>query len=173
MNWEAIGAVGEILGAIAVLVTLGYLAAQIRQNTRAMRAAAVSAVYDTHTMTEYNERYIMLVLKAQRSEALTAEERVHMVERFTTIMRGLESLWYQQQLGVLSPRQFENHLDLVRWATSTPVARRMWIQVAPNFEPGFRELVDRESIADGAPRSRMADALAAIDPAWQPDGRPE
>ena len=36
MNWEGIGAVGEILGAIAVMITLGYLAVQIRQNARAM-----------------------------------------------------------------------------------------------------------------------------------------
>ena len=33
MNWEAIGAVGKILSALAVLVTLAYLAIQIRQNT--------------------------------------------------------------------------------------------------------------------------------------------
>jgi hypothetical protein len=33
VNWEAIGAVGEILGAVAVLVTLAYLAVQVRQNT--------------------------------------------------------------------------------------------------------------------------------------------
>ena len=33
MNWEAISAVGEILSAVAVLVTLVYLATQIRQNT--------------------------------------------------------------------------------------------------------------------------------------------
>ena len=39
MNWEAIGAIGEILGAIAVLVTLVYLAAQIRQNSRFVKAA--------------------------------------------------------------------------------------------------------------------------------------
>ena len=31
MNWEAIGAIGEILGAATVLVTLLYLAIQIRQ----------------------------------------------------------------------------------------------------------------------------------------------
>ena len=30
MNWEAIGAIGEIVGAVAVLGTLYYLAAQIR-----------------------------------------------------------------------------------------------------------------------------------------------
>ena len=30
MNWEAIGAIGEILGAAAVVLTLGYLAIQVR-----------------------------------------------------------------------------------------------------------------------------------------------
>ena len=34
MNWEAIGAIGEIVGAVAVLLTIFYLALQIRQNTR-------------------------------------------------------------------------------------------------------------------------------------------
>ena len=33
MNWEAIGATGEVLGALIVVITLGYLAVQIRQNT--------------------------------------------------------------------------------------------------------------------------------------------
>jgi hypothetical protein len=33
MNWEAIGAIGEIVGSFAVLITLIYLAQQIKQNT--------------------------------------------------------------------------------------------------------------------------------------------
>ena len=33
MNWEAIGAIGELAGAIGVIVTLVYLAIQIRQNS--------------------------------------------------------------------------------------------------------------------------------------------
>jgi hypothetical protein len=33
MNWDATGAVGEILGAPAVPVTLNYMAIQVRQNT--------------------------------------------------------------------------------------------------------------------------------------------
>ena len=39
MNWEAIGAVGEVLGAVAVVLTLIYLSLQIRQNTKAMKGA--------------------------------------------------------------------------------------------------------------------------------------
>ena len=35
MNWEAIGAIGELFGAIAVVATLMYLARQMRQDARA------------------------------------------------------------------------------------------------------------------------------------------
>ena len=34
MNWEALGAIGEMVGAVAVVLTLVYLAVQIRQNSR-------------------------------------------------------------------------------------------------------------------------------------------
>jgi hypothetical protein len=36
MNWEAFGAVGEVVGAAAVVLTLGILAIQVRHNTRSM-----------------------------------------------------------------------------------------------------------------------------------------
>jgi len=35
MDWEAIGAVGELVGAVAVVMTLGYLAVQVRYARRA------------------------------------------------------------------------------------------------------------------------------------------
>ncbi len=34
MNWEAVGAIGEIVAAVAVVFSFVYLAAQIRQNTQ-------------------------------------------------------------------------------------------------------------------------------------------
>jgi hypothetical protein len=56
MNWEAIGAVGETVGALAVLVTLVYLAVQIRQNTKAVRAAAVDST--TSHLSKIREVYL-------------------------------------------------------------------------------------------------------------------
>lgn len=46
MNWEAIAAVGELAGAVAVVVSLLYLARQISQNTRAMRRTAAHEAVD-------------------------------------------------------------------------------------------------------------------------------
>jgi hypothetical protein len=52
LNWEAIGAIGEIIGAGAVVATLIILVAQIRHSTRAMeesnRLERVSAI-DRHS----------------------------------------------------------------------------------------------------------------------------
>ena len=40
LNWDAIAAIGEILGAIAVVATLLYLSKQIRQNSMAVQVSA-------------------------------------------------------------------------------------------------------------------------------------
>lgn len=39
MNWDAISAVGKLVGAAGVILTLVYLAIQIRQNTAAVKGA--------------------------------------------------------------------------------------------------------------------------------------
>jgi hypothetical protein len=44
MNWDALGAIGELIGAIAVFVTLVYLAIQLRQNTKALKSATFQNV---------------------------------------------------------------------------------------------------------------------------------
>jgi hypothetical protein len=41
MNWEAIGAVAEILGAAGVILTLLYLATQIRESRRATQSVVI------------------------------------------------------------------------------------------------------------------------------------
>ena len=47
MNWEAIGATGEVVGAVAVFATLVYLAIQIRQNTASLKASSHHAITDS------------------------------------------------------------------------------------------------------------------------------
>jgi hypothetical protein len=120
---QLLGSYGEFVGAIGVVITLIYLSIQIRQNTRTMETTTLRSMQDVVLLTENNERYISYLLKAQRSEVLTDEERAHMVERFVTIMRTIERIWLEHKLGAVSRVMFEQHLDLLRWALSVPVAR--------------------------------------------------
>jgi len=41
MNWDAIAAIAEVAGALAVLITLAYLAIQTRDNVKIMRSKAI------------------------------------------------------------------------------------------------------------------------------------
>jgi hypothetical protein len=55
MNWNAIGALGEIAGAIAVVLTLAYLARELRQNSR-----AVAITVSQSTTSNWNQWSEML-----------------------------------------------------------------------------------------------------------------
>ena len=48
MNWDAIGAAGEIIGATGVLISLLYLASQIRKNTHAIESSAHQGMLHQH-----------------------------------------------------------------------------------------------------------------------------
>ncbi len=60
MNWEAIGAVGEILGALGVIATLIYLALQIRQNTRSIQANRLNEIG-----REFAERHMVVATSSE------------------------------------------------------------------------------------------------------------
>jgi hypothetical protein len=58
MSWDAIGAVGELLGALGVIASLIYLAIQIRQNTESVRMASHHGVADQFQRTSLVARWI-------------------------------------------------------------------------------------------------------------------
>jgi hypothetical protein len=53
MSWDAVAAIAEAVGALGIVVTLAYLAQQIRQNTAGMRLAARQAL--THENSEFTK----------------------------------------------------------------------------------------------------------------------
>ena len=47
MTLQDLGAIGEFIGGIAVVITLVYLAVSIRQNTKSVRASTYQAILDS------------------------------------------------------------------------------------------------------------------------------
>lgn len=81
MNWDAIGAVGEIVGALAVFVTLLFLAIQIRESNKIARSAASAEImngYDgTNEIILDNPHMISLMVKLKDPNSqFTPEEEV-------------------------------------------------------------------------------------------------
>ena len=55
MNWDALGAMGEIAGAIAVIATLFFLARQLQVNTRELERT--NEYQRTTSVVASNENY--------------------------------------------------------------------------------------------------------------------
>ena len=49
VNWEAISAIGQLVGALAVVISLIYLAREVRSNARETRRAAMRSTLDSLT----------------------------------------------------------------------------------------------------------------------------
>jgi len=94
MNWDAVGAVGEIVGAIAVVITLGYLVVQVRQNTRGIHAATIQT-----NVSDFNSLNIHLATNPKLAEvfdkAVDAPESLNKEEEysFLWLMRSYMNLY--------------------------------------------------------------------------------
>lgn len=145
MNWDAIGAVGEVLGAAGVIVTLIYLALQIRQNTQALRAASVDSMTSiangirTNLFSDPNVTAIYMRGLAD-IESLNDLER----ERFRLLMtNALWALWNayaQAQLG--DSQSWDAQKPLLRRFLSQPGGDWYWQTYKKEFSKEFQKEVD-------------------------------
>ena len=82
MNWEAIGTIAEIVGAIAVVVTLTYLAIQIRTARVDAASAATYSAMEGYSRWRanilQNSDIAAAVAKANQSETLNEREQVQL-----------------------------------------------------------------------------------------------
>lgn len=95
MTIQELGSIGEFVGAIAVVLSLVYLAYQIRQNTRSVRASthhtSARAAYETQNLFAESEAVARIFRTGAREpNKLTGDERV----RFDAIMRTF-FIWYE------------------------------------------------------------------------------
>jgi len=76
MGWDAIGAIGEMIGALAVVVTLAYLSLQIRASTRESSANQWSITgRDGSDLTSRFMEHADIWTKGNAGDELTAAER--------------------------------------------------------------------------------------------------
>jgi hypothetical protein len=82
MNWDAAGAIGEIVGAVAVVATLTYLAVQIRTARIGSASEATYSALEAYSRWRanilQNSDIAEAVAKANRAEALTDREQLQL-----------------------------------------------------------------------------------------------
>lgn len=145
MNWDALSAVGELIGALAVVVSLLYVGRQIRQSTAAARASSFQSM--TETMVEVNTSVLLdaptydLMVRALASEPLTENERARYLVFFWDVLRILESAHYQVELGVLDASKLLSIAGNMQSHLKCQVGAEAWSVLQSRYGPAFRSFV--------------------------------
>jgi hypothetical protein len=105
VNWEAISAIGQIVGALAVVISLIYVAREIRSNARAARLASMdNANRWLREVTEHPHLGELYYRGMHDFESLQNGDLI----RFSLLMLQLfiihQETYYQQLEGHLDPR---------------------------------------------------------------------
>ena len=152
MNWEAIGAIGEILGAVAVLVTLVYLTTQIRQNTQTTRAKTYSSTTDgwhNYMQGQTVEDIDLLISLARKPSELSDAEFYRAYYLCRVLFRRMEHDYYQFKAGTFESNTWDSYMRGFELDTfNNPGVRVMWALQSSYVDPTFRSYM--QSVVDRA-----------------------
>ena len=116
MNWTAIGATGEVLGALAVFLTLIYLAIQIRTSTKVAKSTVRQHITETimrvgESVTSNTE--LAHAWMEQYDGEVEPHKELQLQGFAYSTMRLYENIQFQMNNGMLTPeewRGFEGNL---------------------------------------------------------------
>ncbi|MCA9759373.1 MAG: hypothetical protein KDA27_26505, partial [Candidatus Eisenbacteria bacterium] len=118
MNLDKIALLAEIIGSVAVVASLAYLAVQVRQNTRAARSATYQSVVSKSLeilAPMYSEDGIAeLWLRATDSDAdLSPVEQTRFHFLMLAMFRHFDNLHYQHMHGAIESEQWQGYAQLL------------------------------------------------------------
>jgi len=151
MTLSDLGSIGEFISSIGVIVTLIYLAIQLKQNTEAMREsqriARVDAMTTKNELIErssaqaaINPEILELRLRAKKEGVggLSELETARLVSWEAARAMRLESQFFQWENGLLD----DDYYDQFRRAISNSAP--LWKALGLDYgRPTFRDAVDR------------------------------
>jgi len=128
MNWEAIGAVGSIVGGLAIVATLVYMSVQISQTQRLAKLQASQNLNDmfnqSFALVAASPELAYRVHRLESGEELSDEEFVQVRAYLQTQLTAWENAYIHAKEKIyLEPREFERGL---RAFLQMPGVARAW-----------------------------------------------
>lgn len=142
MNWEAVSAVSDFLAAIAVIVTLVYLAVQIRQNTSTLKSSATQGAHE-QTSSLYEllasdpELSDIFVRGLETPEALDRVETARFFSLLLATMFKAQNWFMQTQSGAIDGTLLKSWVAVMRQFSALPGWQDFWRQRRHVFAPDF------------------------------------
>ena len=147
MSWDAIGALGEIIGAVAVFATLFYLAKQVRQQNKISEFEAVQSVY-----REFNELNSIFFQDGNKIELLSngleSPDQLSDIEagQFQYMLRNYQQAVYMAykafNSSMLSVEDWHEIARSFSEIMHTP-GGVLWRETNPGIMPDFFDEIER------------------------------
>lgn len=159
MNWQAISALSGIVSAVAVVITLIYLAIQIRGSAKASRSEAVTdatgGIQAWYQELGSNADTAALFLKGMANpSALTQLGQFQFLMLVHSIFLGFQRSYFLSETGTLDIGLRDSIGTAVQAVNHLPGIHFYWRQRKIFFQPEFvawvEELLAREPLSDMA-----------------------
>jgi len=144
---QDLGSIGEVIGALATVATLAYLAMQIRANTRATLAEArrTTLHHRTSGLSELiaNEDVARIFDKGLTDRnSLSSVERIRFDSFLSRLVSDCDLLLREQSEGFAETEMVEPSFVATTRLLRSPGGREFWKQLRRSFTPAFQKRVD-------------------------------
>jgi hypothetical protein len=147
VNWDAVGAIAELLGALGVIASLLYVAAQIRDNSRVVQASTSQAVADSAqarllAVAQSPSLASTLAKLVDSPTEPTSAETIQATYFRTASFKGFENQFFQYRQGLLRADTWNGYEFFLLANLRAPSAREWWERSKDGFDPAFRTHVE-------------------------------
>ncbi len=148
MDIMELGAIGELVGGVAVIASLVFVGLQVRQSAEATRQAQAHRALDASAdflehVSADPERAVLLFQGLNDFATLSEDEQVHFTALFRSCVRRWESIIDQSEAGVLRDSAWEGLRHTMADALTRPGSKEWWPTQERHFNTTFREFVKR------------------------------
>lgn len=149
MNWEALGAAAEVVGAVAVVVSLIYLALQVKSNTESTRTSTYQSVVAefgelNRSMASTPDMSMLFIRGMEDFESLTPDERARCSQLFFVCFHNFENMYYQYRKGYLEYDVWIGWQRIMLAYYARPGFQVWWSQRSDVFNTHFVEFLRTE-----------------------------
>ena len=150
MNWDAIGAVAEALGAAGVIASLLYLAIQVRASTRA--SAVEAKLQSTRLLGETMDVVIQSPELADifgrglaDLKSLSKEEYYRFSNLCLKAFWSFSAAYFQFSTGTLAESDWQEQKLALHYWLRGPGCRSWWAKFGrASFGPAFQDFIEVE-----------------------------
>ena len=157
MNWDAVGAIAELIAAIGVIASLVYVGFQIRQNTLSVTASAHRAINDKFiSVNEFiakdAETLRAFLVGRERIEDLDEVDKARFFTIMMNVFQHFEDAFFQHRKGLLEDQYWERIERMIGLYVTEPGVQAYWSFFRDWSTDDFREYLDARFAEAGPPR---------------------